>query len=365
MDPETIDASVNPTPDSGLIVIKDSDFRSPNTYSRRNFLKFGGAGFMTALLAACGVRSSEQKPQSPTQPNQAPIKKEASETESFRNKVLKFTWEQAKNPEQLKKFQQELADEYIRLTNTTRVKREELIGPNVIFFSDRNSYIQAVRTASPTYQPTQSQWGYTHYESKKVFIDLSLLENQTKNQGGSAGIALLDSLWHEWGHLDVTSSTQGELIDNPSYFITTPDQRYQSIRGAEVKTLSRNGFARFNEVLLETIIVRRMIEQVGLNAVFSSGDYYLNGVDFLAKYTQIAGISIDELYSLYATSNLAELWKRLGSKLPDFTIQNQKITDPLLKGNLLASGINENPQLTQATGVFNLIPQNNRPAQKK
>lgn len=350
--------------EAGSIVIKAADRQLPNTHSRRDFLKIGGAGVMASFLAACGIKPSEQNPQTPSQPSKVPSSKETPKTESFKDRVLKFTWEQSKDPEQLKKFQEYAADEYLKLTQSNRVTREDLTGANVTYYRNTANYVQAVKAIEPTYEHSSTHWGRTHYESKKVFIDLSSLESQAKPQGGSAGMALLGAFWHEWGHLDVTPSTQSELINNQNYFISSPDQTYQSIRGAEVTTAKRSGFIRFNEVLLETITIRRIIEQAKLDAVISARDYYPNGVDFFAKYTQVAGISLNELYNLYATSNLSELWRRLGNKLPDFTIQNQKITDPLLKGNLLASGINENPQLTQATGVLNLIP-NNQPAQKR
>lgn len=280
------------------------------------------------------------------------IATERRKEQPFKGKVLSFTWEHAKSKDQLNEFTNRLAEEYIRLTKTKRVTKEDLVGQHkTSFYKSTDEFVKAVREVEPSFNRTKNQWGYTHYASKRVFIDLDTLEKQATTQHPSAGLALLDSLWHEWGHLDVSERTSGELINNPqkAYFhspISNKNEPYRKYRGAAVYTDTYYGFLRFEEVLNETITVRRMVEQVGLEAVISARDYYENGIDFFPKFTSSANIPLDTLYELHATSDFEGLAKLIGGHLPGKE-------DPLLKGKKLFIGIHDlNRSMIEETGVF-------------
>ncbi|MEK7617300.1 MAG: hypothetical protein AAB414_04550 [Patescibacteria group bacterium] len=286
-----------------------------------------------------------------------------AEEKPFRDKVSSFTWEQAKGIE-LERFTEEVADEYLRLTKTTRIRKNDLIGRSKVnFYQNRDEMVKAIREVNPGFSPTLNQWGFTDYSSRKVFIDLGTLKEQVISQARSqdidpsktAGIAMLDALWHEWGHLDVTERSEGKLINNPQFYFHSPNsdrnEQFKRYRGAEVFTDTYFGFSRFEEVLVETIAVKRMIEQVGLKEVFSAADYYPNGVDFFPSFTSAVGISLDQLYQMHATSDFEGLVNIIGQKLPS----NE---DSLEKGSRLLVGIHRSdPQLITQTNALNLIPQ--------
>lgn len=281
----------------------------------------------------------------------------------FKEQVLTFGWDQV-NSKELEGFTGDLADEYLRLTKTNRITRSDLVGIGKMnFLNSREEMIKAIRILRPDFAPESEQWGYTDFKTGKVFIDLATLKEQIVTQAKNnnldpnktAGMALLDAVWHEWGHVDVTERTQGELINNPKYFFRSPvsnkDEQFRRYRGAEVYTDTYYGFLRFEEVLNETITVRRVIEQVGLEMVVSAGGYYQNGVDFFPLFTSAVGIKLDDLYQMHATSDFEGITKLVGSKLPGEE-------DPLVKGSRLIVGIHQsNPRMIQETGVYRLLPQ--------
>lgn len=167
---------------------------------------------------------------------------------SFKDRILSFNWEQAKG-KQLESFTDDLANEYLRLTQTTRVAKGDLTSSGKTnYYNSRDEWIKAIKASVPDFTPTSTGWGYTEFATGKVFINLQSLKEQTAVQAKSnnlipeqtAGMALLGALWHEWGHVDVSERTQGELIDNPRYFFRSPvsnkDEQFRKYRGAEVFT---------------------------------------------------------------------------------------------------------------------------------
>lgn len=248
----------------------------------------------------------------------APREKQLATT-SFKEKVLRFKWLDAEKNSALESFTQLTAEEYLRLTQSPRFSKQKLIdSKQTQFFKDRRSYLAAVRQMFPGYN-SDSQWGYTHFATGLVFIDLETLRSQSSAQGGEAGLALLDALWHEWGHLDIEERGQGKFINNPADYFYSPVSGKKEVflryRGGEIFTATYYGFLRFEEVWNETITVRRMLEQVGLAEVISAADYYQSGVNFFPQLTMATGISLDNLYNLHVTSDFEGLAQRIGDKL--------------------------------------------------
>lgn len=281
---------------------------------------------------------------------------------SFKNRVLSFKWEQAKGKE-LESFTGDLADEYLRLTGTTRMTKVDLIGPGTTnYFQNRQDMIKAIREIDPNYEIARvTVWAYADSKTGKVFIDLGTLKENTTaaakasklDPGNIAGMVLLDTVWHEWGHKDITTSTSGQLLNNPDFFFYSPvsraDEQFRRYRGAEVFTDTHYGFSRFEEVLNETITLRRM-EELGLGTNLTVyGDYFPDGVSFFPLFTIVANIPLETLYQMHATSDFEGLAKLIGSHLP-----GQE--DPLQKGVRLMVGIHQsNSQLIEQTGVHSVI----------
>lgn len=133
---------------------------------------------------------------------------------TLKEKVLSFTWKDASHKEKLNLFIENLATAYIKSTKTPRLAKEELLAKTATYDSTKD-YTRAVNEVNPGYVPTDTQWGYTDYSTRKAFIDMESLKRQAP---GNAGLSLITALWHEWGHLDVVEQTTGELLNNPDAF---------------------------------------------------------------------------------------------------------------------------------------------------
>lgn len=283
---------------------------------------------------------------------------------SFKDRILSFKWEQAKG-KLLESFIEDLADEYLRLTGTTGLTKADLTGPGrTNFFQNRQDMIKAIREVNSDYQlPRETVWGHADFKTGKVFIDLGTLKEQTTvaaktigvDPANMAGVALLDATWHEWGHKDVTESRSGQMLNNPDFYFFSPNsgqnEQFRRYRGAEVFTDTYFGFLRFEEVLIETITLRRMEEQVGVTHLVTPGDYFPDGTSFFPMFTMVTNIPLDTLYQMHATSDFEGIAKLIGSHLP-----GQE--DPLKKGIRLMLGIHQsNSQMIQDTRVHEVIYQ--------
>jgi len=337
--------------------------------SRRNFLKAAlPGGWIPEVIKAGGVGKLSTAAKISIVKDAAlllggtNLAHEVLSEKTLKEKVLAFTWKDAEDKEKLKSYMESMADGYLELTKTERLKKEDLVGENrTSFYTDTIGFINSVREVEPHYEPPETQWGYTDFASKRVFIDLEKLKSQAQSQGGEAGLALIDGLWHEWGHLDVKERTSGELINNPDAFFQSPvsgnNEQFKSYRGGTVYTDTYFGYRHFDEVWNETITLRRMIEQVGLDQVHSAADYYENGVDFFPQFTSAANIPLATLYEMHATSDFEGLAKLVGQNLPG--------EGPSLnKGISLFTGIHQsNPDWIRETGAFDLIPTAQTPQQ--
>lgn len=314
--------------------------------TRRHFLKLAGLGTAAGVLAACNSapKPTEQKPL------------------SLKDEILGFTWNDFDNPEKRSKFVDDLAKEYLTITKSILLNQKDM-KENVTFYSTTSEYIAAVQSLDPESTPDNTDWGYTNFKSGKVLINIESIKKQSTQAGGAqpvAGLALLDGLWHEWGHLDTVKNSEGSLLNKPEFQLQRPDgvkEDFRYYRGGEVFTDNYYGFAWFNEVLLETITVRRILDHFGFESLISAGDYYENGVDVFSQVTQFAGISTDELYRFYSTSDFEGLLRKLGKVLPEK--EKYSIADhDLEKGLILAVGIHQsNGDVIKATGVCTLYPE--------
>lgn len=309
-------------------------------FTRRKLL-VGGAGALAGLVGLGFLRRQHE--------NSEP---QAITPEFINRKVMAFSWQDAEKPNGRESFTKDVAEAYVTFTKTPRVNAEQLLKVTKFTETD-DAFIQAVHQVNPAFTPTQNQWGYTHYESGQVFINNNKLKTQASQQGGTAGQAYLDALWHEWGHLDITPRTTGRFLNNPQITYTSPssgkNEQWIRYRGAAVYTDTYYGLLHFEEVLNESITVRRMIEQIGLPSVISARDYYNNGVDFFPRLTKSIGITLDQLYDFHATSDIEGFLTRIGEKLPG-------TGDALAKGMNLAIGIHrENKQQIESTGAYTLL----------
>lgn len=274
---------------------------------------------------------------------------------SLKDRILSFTWKDAQNPEKLETFIESLAMGYMELSGSTRVTKEQLL-ENTHFYNNRVAYLTAVQKVSPRYNSNQT--AYTHFASGQSFIDLATQKKYVESKGEkSGGLFIANLVYHEWGHLDITESINGKSINNPNYSFRTPegkDEVYRKSRGAYITTDTYFGFVDFEEVLNETIINRRFIEQLGFSPdgpykeVITTSDYYRNGTAVFLPFS-MRHITLSELYRLHATSDFDGIIDTMGKYLPGNNT-------PTYKGRELAIGIHDKDlRRIQETGVFQTL----------
>lgn len=268
--------------------------------------------------------------------------------ESLKREILGFSWKDAEDSGKLKKFVDDLADSYLQLTQTPRLDKEGLT-QKTYSYSSEQEFINAVRKIDPSYAIPHER-GYADYKNKNVFLNLEALRRDGPDR---AGLEIINTLWHEWGHLDITERTTGELLNNQKFFFYSPNSNsnelFRKYIGAAIYTNTYYGFKRFEEVLNEIMVLRRMTGQLELGDVVSSKEFYQNGTDFFSKFTSIY-IPLKTLYEMHATSDFEGLAKLVGQYLPG------KET-PITRGVRLFRGIHQSDSdLIKQTGVFEQIP---------
>jgi hypothetical protein len=283
---------------------------------------------------------------------------------SFKQKVEAFSWGEAAKEKELAGHTDVLADEYLRLTGTTRIAKRETI-ENTHFLQNRAEFINAVKDIGRGFTLTDGTWGATNFPKRQVYIDTTKLKEifyplvpKGYDPNKSAGRAFLQALWHEWGRLDVAERTEGRFLNDPKYFFEVPGtgrkEPFRKYIGGAVFTDTYFGYTRFESVWNNSIAVRRMSEQVDLDWVYAAGDYDRNGTDIFTEFTKAAGISIDTLYQMHATSDFEGFMDLVGQKLPGNTPAQ-------IKGERLFTAIHRaDPQLITQTGALTLLPKSPR-----
>lgn len=98
------------------------------------------------------------------------------------------------------KFAQQMAKEYVSLTETTKFTEADLAQPQKMTVAHGTpQFLVAIRQVESNFQSCLDQWGYTHFSSGRVFIDLEALRDRAQLKTTQAGLALIDAFWHEWG----------------------------------------------------------------------------------------------------------------------------------------------------------------------
>lgn len=272
----------------------------------------------------------------------------------LKDRIISFSWQNAENPQQLQEFTEFLADGYLRLTKTPRLTKDDLVGQDSTrFYKGRNEFVNAVRTVEPGFVPTENQWSYTHFATRKNFLDINTLKEQSLKQKDAAGLALVDALWLQWMHLDINERTNGELLNNPNHTLFSPitrrNEQLRRYRGGIVYSDTYSGPGRFHAVWIETVIAQRLVGQLGLEEVIIAGDFWQNGVDVFTAFTSAVGINYNILYSFYSSSDFEGLAISVGQYLPGQDA-------PLAKGIALFAAIQSGDrEAIRRTGAFEVI----------
>ncbi|GEM_PF-3151801 len=316
----------------------------PDDPSRRKFLKLA---LGTAAAVGLGVV--------------APSLFKEPETKTFKEKVSTFNLDMAEDPEKLRAFTEVLADVYLELTPSTRITKADLVGPDKTnFYKARKDFVQAVKNVSPKRDTQEEHWGYAHYPTKQVFIDLSYIRRNLRidpSLKNRTGLLLANTLFHEWGHLDLEERTEVGFINNPRMSIELSDGQIIEFKRYHGGSVVQDGtdvnplFWRFDEVWNETLAVRRVYEAVGRDNTVDleyAPIYYPNGLDVFFPFT--FDIPLRTLYEMHATSDFEGFAELIGRKLP-------RDQTELMRGmNLILAIDSADSAIIQETGILSVIP---------
>ncbi len=254
---------------------------------------------------------------------QQPIQSIAREqwTEPVKQRILAFSLEDFQNKERRDEFISELADTYVKLSGSERLTSEQMTSPDHLILAPTHDDFVADYEARnpeqelPSYAITTA---FTDTPNRRVTLNMEILQTMIEQRGDHPGIALASTLFHEWGHAETTDRTEGELLENPdnAYAGTFNGQQilWKTYRGASVRSGNLHMLGRFNEVVTESITTMRMRDQLGLEPIPSS--YNEGGTDLFLPLIDKLGISLNELYELYSTSDLEGLATLIGKALP-------------------------------------------------
>lgn len=324
----------------------------PDDPSRRSFLKKFALGALAAVGFGVAGKLGLDKITEITALQE-------SEAKTLKEKILVFDWESAQNPEKLRVFTEALADAYFKIAPSTRMTKTDLVGPDKTnFYKSKEDFVRAVKSVSPK-QALEGHgidvFGYAHYPTKQVFIDLAYIRRRLPSDPSlnqKTGLLLANTLFHEWGHLDLEERT----IDNPKMSLDLSNgqkiefKRYHGGMVVQDGTDVDRLFGKFDEVWNETLAVRRVYEALGRDSRVEqeyANIYYLNGLDIFLPFT--ADVPFETLYEMHATSDFEGFAKLIGRKLPGDQTE-------LMKGMDLILAIDSaDPSMIQKTGIFSVI----------
>ncbi len=280
---------------------------------------------------------------------------EGNTDKTFKEQILNFSWTDAQNPDKLTTLSDSIIKQYLILSESTRLNFDSMKVPGrITFYQTTDQYIQSIKQVAPG-NHSPDEWGYTDYQTGKIFIDLSRLKEQSLKESPDieAGRAILEAEFHELIHLDVSGKKQGILINNPQAYFYSPvsgkNEMIESFRGGVAYTKTYYGYVGFDEVWTDTISQRFMIDKVGLNKIIGAGDYYRNGTDLFVPFTYAAGIPLSAIYQMHATSDFEGFAVIVGEKLPGNI-------PPLEKGIGLFTAIHQrNLDMINKTGIQEVI----------
>lgn len=311
--------------------------------SRRRFLAKLGVGL--GALVAPGF-SGLKIPQG-----------EGDKPKTFKELVMGLDWAKISTKEDLGPFIESAVKEYIQVTASPNLTVDQLLSPGKItLYNTKQEFEAAIRQKKPNYGGGDT--AFTDFDNNLAFFDVETLRLEAKRLGSKDGVGLSRLIFHELGHLDLRLKTDGHQINNPNYYFpnsrTQEREPYFLYRGFQVYTTNSNyGFNVVEEVTLDVLANRLLIEKVGLPAdrvdIFTrDSKYYRNGADVLLPFFR-KYIPLSELYTLHATSDFDGVIKRIGGILPGSN-------DEIDKGWELFIGVQDKslPRIA-STGVNGLI----------
>ena len=299
---------------------------------------------------ACGPSDTEK----PVKPGQTIATGQHEDEKNLRKRILDFSLSDLSNPERTARFIREAANLYVQLSGSARFDPTDLASPNhLMLVSDRNAFVAEVKKLQPEANPPEGASAYTHFPSRKILFDLGTFHNIRRDMNDNVGQAMLHVFFHEYTHIDLDERTEGAFLNNPNVPLTPQEGEspiWLAYQGGSIRfSDGTEFFRRFEEVFVDTIVYRRLSEQIGLSPTLSM--YHTVGLDFFLPLTKEVGLSIDDLYKLHSTSDLEGLASKIGSQL-------QGPASAHLKGLGLFLGIDfEDTDIVIRSGVFHSFPQ--------
>ncbi|OGG15507.1 hypothetical protein A3D77_06700 [Candidatus Gottesmanbacteria bacterium RIFCSPHIGHO2_02_FULL_39_11] len=326
-------------------------------------IKRGGIALFTAagcILSSCGGDISPQATPALTL-DVSPTENPRFTVDEISTRFKEFQWEDMAKVENRQNFMTYLAKLYVHMTGTSWLRPESLVSPsNLNLYGDRSAYEGDARAIYPGFISDPGEWAFADYGTKRVFVDYKSVRDAANKRGVGAGEAMAYVLWHEWLHLDVIPRTSGEWLNNPRVYNrntgTGEHEEWKEYLGFKVNTKNTNDFRRFNEVADGTLLRMFMMRKLGLYGnMTQSSRNFRNGVDTFEPLMDSLGISKEELYQMYTSSDFEGLAKRVGSSIP-------RSEADILKGVKVFDAFDEgSAEKLRSSGVYALLDKNKTP----
>lgn len=327
--------------------------------TRRAFLTRTGVLLGSAIIstgvAACDSGSMRRLEPTKIVPTEVP-KKEVPVKDISSEELSRITWNKLKDASQRRHFTQRFANQYVNLTRTSRLTAET-IEKSTTYYLERTEFERYMKDNYPGHNLPIDQWGNTNLLTGEVTVCLETLNrihDDIKMRGidFSAGEVIAGGLLHEWTRLDVVPRKWGQLINNPQYRVysskTKEMEMFKFYYGVGVAAETTWGYLRFESVVVSTIALLRLIQQINARHLFATSANFKNGTDVLVNLV-LRKLNLQTFYEHHATSDFEGLVSSIGAVLPGST-------DPLDKGLLFALAVeNNNTDLMVKTGIFDIV----------
>lgn len=255
--------------------------------------------------------------------------------EELAERILAVTWEDIDNPRTHRHLAEMGADTYRLLTAST-IRKDRLVS-HAHFYRRRDEFTRVVQARWPlgySRGVSDSEVAITvikrgAHNFGHVSMDLSKMREQKLSKVQHPGLALVEQLTHEHGHVDIEDRFVGQYINsnnNPfsNSTVLMDDSVWIRYFGGTLFTARWDHLIHSDEIWLQTATHRLFQEgqlapflpKDELDLILNDSMYYRNGVELLRPLTIAADLNAQQVFQMRRVSDLERFARAIGGVLP-------------------------------------------------
>lgn len=280
------------------------------------------------------------------QAQEVPDKEKAQQFIEIRERINNFSWEDFDNIERLDEFKKDLINGYIQATENSNHAPFEL-NKNTIFYKNNDKLAEKADELSPGDilfgEPVENIYDFQNDTGIYYLVNLENIDKNLDKSIFHPGYFLADRLWNSWMLEDIRVSENGELLNNPAFKSNDLNNKNADFYfgGSIISEEGEATLVFFHEYLAHAVSTRLLLDKIGLDdreGGYSQIENYFmlqEALDIL-EFSRHSGMSPDDFYDNYSSSNLDEILKMLGRNVTimedDDDLDRDKIDEDLYNG---------------------------------